>query len=121
MVDKVYIYNRTKNKLIHENAEIANTPFKRSSGLMFRAKQEKPMLFIFDSPGIYSIHSFFVFFTFDAVYINEKKEIVEIIKNIKPSSLINPKNISLYLLEIPTSLSEKLSLSIGDKLEFTRK
>jgi uncharacterized membrane protein (UPF0127 family) len=83
---------------------------------MFR-HQPVPILFKFPNVGIWPIHSLFVFFRFDAVYIDPEKRVAEILPEI-PSwkLLIMPKCQSLYLLELPPGQSRKLS--VGDKLEW---
>ncbi|MFA5381549.1 MAG: DUF192 domain-containing protein [Candidatus Micrarchaeia archaeon] len=90
--------------------EIANTFFSKVRGLMFR-KNPKRILFIFDKEGIYSIHSFFVFFKFDAIYLDKNMKIVEIFKNIKPfTPLIKPTKKAKYLLEMEVESVKKLNL-----------
>lgn len=94
-------------------AETAKTFFQKFKGLMFSEK--KNLLFIFDKERIVPIHSFFVFFQFDAVYLNSKKRIIEIKKNIAPFTFFVQNKIpAKYLFEI----TEKNNLKIGDKLSW---
>lgn len=106
---------RRKNKPLC-NALIADSLFSRMHGLMFRASAI-PILFKFRNSAIWPIHSLFVFFPFDAVYLDPGKRIVEIIPNI-PSwqFLISPKFPSQFLLELPSGASE--GIKIGDTLEW---
>lgn len=90
--------------------EIADTIFKRARGLMFR-KKPKRLLFIFEEEGIYPIHSYFVFFNFDAIYLDKNMKIIEIFENIKPfTTLIKPTKKVKYLLELEVESVKKLNL-----------
>lgn len=92
-------------------AEIAKNFFDKVKGLMFSGK--KNILFFFDQEGFYGIHSFFVFFPFDAIYLDSNKKIVDIIRKIAPFTLyVRNKKPAKYLLE----LTEKNNLKIGDVL-----
>jgi len=71
-------------------------------GLMFtRRKKAKALLFEFRRPMNFRIHSFFVFFSFIAVWLNKNNKVIEI-KKINPFTLsIKPKKSYKKLLEIP--------------------
>jgi len=98
--------------------ELADTLFKRARGLMFRRNIEKPLLFILpaESRELSSIHSFFVFFPFDAVFLNSKGVVVDIKENIKPFRLrITPKKPAKYIIEMNGGEAERRGISIGDR------
>ncbi len=97
--------------------ELCNTVWKKARGLMFRRKHEKPLLFIFNRKArlANSIHSFFVFFPFDAVWLDENMKVVDIKQNIKPfTPNLSPKKPAKYLLEFPAGKSK--NLRIGEKV-----
>ncbi|MCX6749240.1 MAG: DUF192 domain-containing protein [Candidatus Pacearchaeota archaeon] len=85
--------------------------FKEASGLMFtRRKKAKPLLFEFEKPVNFRIHSLFVFFPFVAIWLDEKNKIIEI-KKIKPFiSSIKPKKPYKKLLEIPLNKKYKMAI-----------
>ncbi len=90
--------------------EIADSIFSRARGLMFR-KNPKRILFIFKKEGIYPIHSFFVFFKFDAIFLDKNMKITEIFENISPFTLfIKPTKNAKYLLELEVESVKKLNL-----------
>ncbi len=70
-------------------------------GLMFKNKGETfPLLFRSNNP-IKSIHSFFVFFPFIALWLDENYNVVDY-KIVKPFSFsIKPKFPVRFLLEVP--------------------
>jgi uncharacterized membrane protein (UPF0127 family) len=75
--------------------------FQKVIGLMFKKKQNaKALLFEFDSSN-QSIHSYFVFFPFVAVWLDKNNKVIEL-KKVKPFKLsINPKKPFSKLIEIP--------------------
>jgi len=98
-------------------AELAETFSQKMKGLMF--SKPKNILFLLE-PGrkFLGIHSFFVFFPFDAVYIegrNGKRRVVEVVRQIRPFVfyLRNTKPAD-YLLE----MTEENDLEVGDVLEW---
>ncbi|MCX8167043.1 MAG: DUF192 domain-containing protein [Candidatus Micrarchaeota archaeon] len=113
---KLSIKNIQTNDIIELEAEVCNNTFSRARGLMFR-KRHVNLFFVFDEEKIYPIHSYFVFFEFDAIYIQSNGRIVEIYKNVKPNSFINPKEKANYLLEAYSGFSEKNNINIGDVVE----
>jgi len=74
----------------------------RFKGLMFvRQKKAEALLFNFDKPGREAIHSFFVFFPFVAVWLDDKGKIIEI-RKIKPfTPYVSLKKPYSKLIEIP--------------------
>jgi uncharacterized membrane protein (UPF0127 family) len=71
-------------------------------GLMFKSqKNVQALLFEFDKPSGISIHSFFVFFPFVAVWFDNRGKVIEI-RKIKPfSPFISMKKSYSKLVEIP--------------------
>lgn len=85
--------------------------FERFRGLMFRKKNFSDiLLFDFKKPVGYSIHSWFVFFDFLAVWIDENDNVIEI-KRVKPFVFrIKPKQKFSRLIEIPFSDKNKKTI-----------
>lgn len=76
--------------------------FEKGIGLMFKRKEKCPaMLFEFTYPTTMKIHSFFVFFRFATVWLDDKNRIVDK-KIVKPFRLsISSKKPFYKLVEIP--------------------
>jgi hypothetical protein len=99
--------------------ELADTFFKRARGLMFRKNIEKPLLFILpnESKQLSSIHSFFVFFPFDAVFLNSKGVVVDVKEKIKPFTFnITPQKPAKYIIEMKAGEVRRRGIKVGDKL-----
>src|SRR3989338_8862552 len=104
-----------KKKLLARKVKVCGTIFSRTLGLMFHAKLNsgEAILLVANQK---SIHTFFVFFPIDVLWINEKKEIVDK-KTVFPfHSLVSPKNPAKYVLELNKRTTT--DISIGDSLDF---
>jgi uncharacterized membrane protein (UPF0127 family) len=82
--------------------------FEMGRGLMFRKKKNSPnLLFEFPYSSKWKIHSWFVFFDFIAIWLDDEKNLLEL--NItKPWKFsVSPKKKSKYLIEIPLGKEPK--------------
>lgn len=74
-------------------------------GLMFKSRDSENLLF--DLPGRWGIHSFFVFFPFLALWLDEKNKVLEW-KVVKPFSVyVKPRKKFAKLVEIPINSKNK--------------
>lgn len=99
--------------------ELADTTLKMTRGLMFRSDIKKPLLFIFprESRELNAIHSFFVFFPFDAVFLNSGGFVIDIRSNIKPFTMsITPRKPAKFLIEMKAGDAARMKIRIGDRL-----
>ena len=70
-------------------------------GLMFRSRKTKPLLFEFKNDVHLAIHSIFVFFPFQAIWLDENNRIIEQ-RIVKPFTFsVRPKKPFRKLIEIP--------------------
>lgn len=91
-----------KNKKIKIDVERCGS-FGRVRGLMFCRRENAPALLLFDfkKPRRFAIHSWFVFFPFWAVWLDDKNKIVEE-KIVKPFCFqVAPRKKFYKLVEIP--------------------
>jgi uncharacterized membrane protein (UPF0127 family) len=92
-----------KNKRISLEVHKCNF-IKRGVGLMFSRKENaKALLFEFPKPVKMSIHSFFVFFPFLTIWLDDKNKIIEIKKIYPWNPSVFPKEKFKKLIEIPFS------------------
>lgn len=97
---KTKIIIKTNNEKIEITAKKCNSVGK-ITGLMFRTSKTMPLLFEFSKETRMAIHSFFVFFQFYAIWLDENNKIIEMQK-VKPFTLlVKPKKPFSKLLEIP--------------------
>src|SRR3989344_7403007 len=75
--------------------------FGKISGLMFRTKETENLIFDFNKTGFWSIHSFFVFFSFLAIWTDENGKVLEA-RVVNPFTFsIKPKKPFKKLIEVP--------------------
>lgn len=104
------------------NIQIANSPYERETGLMYRTnmKKNQGMLFIFDKESVLTFYMKNTYISLDLIFINGKREIISIYKNAKPNDLssISSKLPSKYVLEVIQGVSDNLNLKIGDRINY---
>ena len=92
----------------------------RALGLMFKGslKEETGLLIEFSSHlKSRSIHSFFMRFTIDLIFIDSSMEVVEF-TTLSPWRMYNPKTDCRWVLEVNAGTIEENNLKIGDVLTF---
>lgn len=110
----------SRQRILYPECELADTPWKKTKGLMFRTHFRKPILFILNRVGkqAASIHSFFCRVRFDAVFLGENKQVVDIVADIGPNRLVTPKAAAAFLLEMPAGDAKKKGIEEGEQLAF---
>lgn len=63
-----------------------------------------------------NIHTFFMKFAIDCVFVNKNLEIVSMFKNVKPYRMILPQWQAKSVFELSAGFIEKYNLQIGEKL-----
>lgn len=103
--------------------EVADTQKERTKGLMGVSKLPKQsgMLFEFEDSKVRSFWMKNTLIPLDIIYINEKYEITEILKNVPPCKTDEcptyPSNQpAKFVLEINGNLSDKLKIEPGQKI-----
>lgn len=108
------VRNESNGAFLDLLLERADTSLSRLRGLMFR-KKPASILFTFDWPGLHGIHSFFVSFPFDAVYLNEEGKVVDVFMRVPPfTHYLQPSRPVSYLIELPPGMAARLHLKPND-------
>jgi hypothetical protein len=98
--------------------ELADTTFKKARGLMLRRKLDKALVFLLDRETKIgaAIHSYFVIFSFDIIWLDAGKRIVDM-RTVRPFRLIEmPKEKAKYFIELPKGSIKKSGVRIGQKI-----
>jgi uncharacterized membrane protein (UPF0127 family) len=91
-----------------------DTFYKSFKGLMLKKSIDKKNCYILKTQGI---HTFFMRFSIDVVYLNKNKEVIKIIKNMKPCKVGPLLKECKYVIEfINEEFIDKINLN--DKIEF---
>jgi uncharacterized membrane protein (UPF0127 family) len=110
----VTIVNRTRDDaVVCARAEVADSVFKRLRGLLGRASLApgEGMLFRGES----SIHSAFMRFRFDAVFLDRELRVVGLAEDIPPWRVRAARG-ARNILELGTGEISRTGLAIGDQL-----
>ena len=110
------IINKSREKVIAENAVIADTAFSRLKGLLGRDS-------IGDDEGMVitccrSIHMFFMKFAIDVVFVDKSDKVVGLVERIKPFRMSPYFWRSSYVIELPCGTIERTETKTGDLIEF---
>lgn len=93
------IYNSTQNNLISDDVKVANNFYTRSVGLLSRKSLSDNEALIIKP--CCSVHTFFMRFAIDVLFVNKQNEIVAFYENIKPFRILPVHFNSYYVVELP--------------------
>jgi len=103
---------------IAKDATLCDTLLSRSIGLMLSRPRVAILKAKSESIAATTIHTFFMRFAIDAIWLDRNLTVVDIKQNIRPYRfLVAPRRKAMYIVELPTQ--EKLEINIGDKLKLT--
>ena len=109
-------YNvRNKRELSH-NVQIAQSVFQRMRGLL-----GKDTLAAGESLWIKrcnSIHTFFMRFPIDVIFLDKNNEVIATKTNLKPHRLTRLYPRAVSVLELPAGIIGATATVVGDKIEF---
>ncbi len=110
------IYNR--GKLIAKKAKLCDNIISSSLGLMFSKPKVAVLKASIESINLTTIHTVFMRFPIDVIWLDRGLKIVDIRRNVKPYRFpIAPRKKSMYVIELPAQ--KELAVNIGDKLKFS--
>lgn len=118
MISGLKLIDSVSGKLIISGLEKCQTRIEETVGLLGRSGiSENEGLFI---PGCRMIHTFFMKFCFDAVYVDNDLVICKIVKNLMPWRISGCMKAS-GVLELGGGISGKYGMKCGDKLVISPK
>ena len=90
--------------------------FGKALGLMFKEKVDYGIVFMFYMENnTHHLHTCFMRFAVDILFLDSKFKVLKIIRNIKPWKL-DIKGKGKYIVELPAGKS--LNTKVGDKISF---
>lgn len=109
------IYNSTQNNLIVDDVKVAENFFTRSIGLLSRnALSENEGLLI---KPCCSIHTLFMKFSIDVLFVNKKNEIIALYENVKPWRILPIHPTSYYVIELASGQISNKKIEKGDLIQ----
>ena len=114
---KLRIRNATRNALLADAADIADTPGKRRTGLLKRTSLERgDGLLITPCEGI---HSFGMKFAFDALFLSRDRKVLKVRASM-PRGRISLCLPAHSVLELPAGTAAETGTLAGDQLEWEK-
>ncbi len=116
---KKNLRNTTRKTILAKDFRICRSPWSKAIGLMFSKEKkvkEKSLIFEFSNEGKRALHMWFVPYSIDVLFLDEKKQVVEMKERFKPWHYYSPKNKSKYVIELPAGTVKKCKTRIGDKM-----
>ena len=108
------LINKTKNQILDLKVEVAETFWARARGLLGRSSMgEVQALWI---PRCNSIHTFFMKFAIDCVFVDKNLKVRAIYSNVEPGRLVLPVWGATSVFELASGVSSKMNISVGDQL-----
>jgi len=111
------VVNTSKNTILADNAELANTFLKRLIGLLNR-KALNPGEALILAPSN-SIHSFFMRFTIDVLFLDKSGKVIRTLPSFKPFRLSPICFNSHSVIEFPENTLELTQTQPGDIINLT--
>lgn len=108
------LLSKTTNKLLVPKLEIADSMSKRLIGLLGREELAADTgLLIYDCNNI---HTFFMKFAIDLVFLNDKMEVTKTVARVKPGRLVFSMLKSTHVVELSEGFLDSNPLQLGEQL-----
>ena len=110
------IINTTRNQCLAENVLIADTVSKRLVGLLNKKSFSPPEALIIKPSN--SIHTFFMRFPIDVIFLDRHNRVIKIIPEFKPFHLSAFYFKAVLVVELPAGRIAATLTQVGDMLSF---
>lgn len=110
------VFNHTRQTLLIHTGQVADTFWLRLKGLLGRASLQMGEGLIL--AGEKSIHTLFMRFPIDVVYVDKAYKVIRVDKNMIPYRLGPFLTQSAYILEMPVGVITATETQGGDQLKF---
>jgi len=108
------LINQTKNTILAEEIFFADSSLKRLRGLLGKKELAKGRALIIKPCS--SVHSFFMQFTIDLIFLDQQNRVVKIIPNFKPFRITRPYFHAVSVVELPSGTINSSATEIADSL-----
>jgi uncharacterized membrane protein (UPF0127 family) len=114
---KVLVRNQTRDTVLAQAADMADTSEKRRTGLL---KHER----LNPGEGLWivpceSVHTFFMKFPIDLVYLDKKRKVKKV-RHAVPAWRLSACLTANSILELPAGTAEQTGTKVGDQLEIEK-
>jgi len=109
------LINQTKNSILAEEVFFAETSLKRLKGLLGKKTFANGQALIIKPCN--SVHTFFMRFAIDVIFVNKHHQIVQVIPGLKPFRMPRPYFRAAYVVELPVGVIKTSASLPGDILK----
>lgn len=109
------IYNSTQNKLIADDAKMADNFITRSVGLLSRKSISSDEALVIKP--CCSIHTFFMRFAIDVLFVEKNGEIAALYENVQPWRILPIHLKSYYVIELAALQISAKNISVGETID----
>ena len=114
---KLKVRNRTRDVVIADRADIADTSAKRRTGLLKHTSLDPGEgLWIAPCEGVHTVG---MKFPIDVLFLNKNKKVLKVRRSM-PKWRISASPLAYSVLELPAGTCERTGTMPGDELEFER-
>lgn len=109
--------NTRTGKILATDVRVANTIFARMKGLLGR--KELPVGKALWIKPCFSVHTFFMRFPIDVIFLNRQNEVVAVIRDLGPNRVTPLYFKAFSAIELPIGTIADSNTVIGDKINIT--
>ena len=107
--------NLRTGKILATDVKVADTLFTRMKGLL--GKAELPFGEALWIKPCFSVHTFFMKFPIDVIFLNKTNQVIAAVRNLKPNRMTRLYPQSFSVLELPTGTIDASNTEVGDEIE----
>lgn len=108
------LVNQTQNQILSTDVSKANTLFERLKGLLGTSElDQNRTLWI---PSCNSIHTFFMKYAIDVIFVDRKLVVQGVYRNVKPGKIVWPVLGANSVFEFSSNRTSPLKVNVGDQL-----
>ena len=108
------IQNISNGAVLCDQTIVLSEKREKSKGLMFTRKKDAGFIFVFGKSQVLALHTFFMFYPIDVIWIDNRGRIVDSRENLKPFKLVIPDKESCHFIELPSGTLRRTMTKIGD-------
>ncbi len=112
------VKNLTRNSILAVKSRLADSAIKRVVGLMFSKQTRSAMILKFGRETQVSLHTFFVFFPIDVLFVDGNDRVVEIAEGMRPFTSYAGRRKAKCVVELPAGAIRRSRTRVGDRLAF---
>ena len=116
--ERMCVLNRTRERFVATNVDVADSYFRRLVGLLGKTRKWARAgrgLWIIPSHGIHTIG---MLFPIDLIFLDREKNVVHLEEHVRPFRISRVSLRSYSVLELPAHTVFRTGTRVGDQLEF---